>query len=190
MYKGIQDKSKPSLQKEMATNTLDNPIITPNLNQNNITFTGSAWKKEYDALKKALKAAKTDAEKLDIAEKLKDLSERAKKASETRVKNSNFETKMDNSIENFFGGVVKIANKLIYVPHLFQEYIEASKGKDTRVVVIGGHAVAWMERVSETDFRSNIELGGKGLPCILREEAKEIAEKVASVLSDSSQERA
>lgn len=55
-----------------------------------------------------------------------------------------------------------IAQKLICTPHLFQKFIFESAGRDIRVIVTGGRVVAAMERVSDTDFRSNIGLGGKG----------------------------
>ncbi len=65
--------------------------------------------------------------------------------------------KADNRVqlENF-------ANKLKLTPHIFQRFIKESAGKDARVIVIGGKVVAAMKRVSNKDFRSNIELGGKG----------------------------
>ncbi len=47
-------------------------------------------------------------------------------------------------------------------PHLFQKYIEPSKGKDIRIYVVGGQAVAAMERHNPKDFRSNIGAGGHG----------------------------
>ena len=49
-------------------------------------------------------------------------------------------------------------------PHLYQRFIEASSGRDVRVIVIGGEVVAAMERVSHGDFRSNMELGGSAKP--------------------------
>ena len=67
--------------------------------------------------------------------------------------------------------------------HLFQKMIVGSKGRDVRVIVIGGKVVCSMLRVSDTDFRSNIELGGIGQPFDLPQSFKEIAEKVAEVLS-------
>ncbi|OGJ52177.1 hypothetical protein A2483_00780, partial [Candidatus Peregrinibacteria bacterium RIFOXYC2_FULL_33_13] len=46
---------------------------------------------------------------------------------------------------------------------LLQEYIKDANGCDLRVFVIGGKVVAAMERqAQEGEFRSNIELGGKG----------------------------
>lgn len=57
-----------------------------------------------------------------------------------------------------------LAEKLKCVPHLFQKFVKTSAGRDVRVIVIGGKCVAAMLRQSDGDFRSNLELGGKGSP--------------------------
>lgn len=44
---------------------------------------------------------------------------------------------------------------------IFQKFIEESYGKDLRVWVIGGEAVACVLRYSENSFKSNFSLGGK-----------------------------
>ena len=75
----------------------------------------------------------------------------------------------------------EISEKLQSEEHVFQEYITPS-GRDIRVIVIGGKAVAAMERVNERDFRSNIELGGEGRKIELAESVKFLAEKCARVL--------
>ncbi len=67
-------------------------------------------------------------------------------------------------------------------PHLFQKFIAKSAGRDIRVIVIGGKAVAAMERSSKTDFRSNIELGGVGTPKEIDEKLKTLCEKAADLL--------
>lgn len=62
------------------------------------------------------------------------------------------------------------AQEFLYQPHFYQRYIAQSRGKDIRVIVVGGKAIAAMERVAQNgEFRSNIELGGTG---------KKISEKV------------
>lgn len=59
--------------------------------------------------------------------------------------------------------LIKYEEKNFSLPHLFQEYIQSSKGRDIRIIVIGGKAIAVMERVApEGDFRSNIANGGIG----------------------------
>ena len=85
--------------------------------------------------------------------------------------------KADNRLE-----LENLSNNLIAVPHIFQKFIKESSGLDTRVIVIGGKVVASMERRSTTDFRSNIELGGKGYSVELSGENKKVAEKTAKVL--------
>jgi ribosomal protein S6--L-glutamate ligase len=48
---------------------------------------------------------------------------------------------------------------------LFQEFIAESQGRDIRVFVVGNKALASMERTSadpQTEFRSNLSLGGTG----------------------------
>ncbi len=46
---------------------------------------------------------------------------------------------------------------------LVQEFVKESKGKDTRVLVVGGKVIAAMERSAQRgEFRSNAALGGKG----------------------------
>lgn len=50
--------------------------------------------------------------------------------------------------------------ELVYRPHIYQEFIASSKGRDVRVHVVGGKVVASMLRTSSTDFRANISTGG------------------------------
>ncbi|MBQ4322395.1 MAG: RimK family alpha-L-glutamate ligase [Clostridia bacterium] len=47
-------------------------------------------------------------------------------------------------------------------PHLFQKFVSTSKGKDVRIYVVAGQAIAAMERHNPEDFRSNIGSGGHG----------------------------
>ncbi len=68
-------------------------------------------------------------------------------------------------------------------PHLFQETVETSIGKDVRVIVVGGKVVAAMLRQSKTDFRSNIELGGEGKEYALPFDMQMLCERIASELS-------
>lgn len=48
-------------------------------------------------------------------------------------------------------------------PHLYQKYISERRGVDMRVIVIGKSARAAMLRINQTDFRSNVALGGRGV---------------------------
>lgn len=86
--------------------------------------------------------------------------------------------KIDNRAE-----LEAIAEKLKCKPHLFQQFIKESAGRDIRVIVIGGKVAAAMLRTSQTDFRSNIELGGSGSAIEIEETLKQTCEKVASLLN-------
>jgi len=66
---------------------------------------------------------------------------------------------------------------------LFQQYIATSHGRDVRILVINGRAVAAMERRSaDGGFKSNISLGGHGSPFAPPPEMAELAVKVAREL--------
>jgi len=56
----------------------------------------------------------------------------------------------------------KYEERNLLSPHFYQKLIDCGCGRDTRVLVIGGRAVCAMDRINESDFRSNIELGGRG----------------------------
>lgn len=66
---------------------------------------------------------------------------------------------------------------------LFQQYIKASHGRDVRVLVIDGKAVAAMERrAKDGGFKSNIALGGTGRPFNPPAEMTDLSLKVAHEL--------
>jgi len=66
---------------------------------------------------------------------------------------------------------------------LFQQYIKASHGRDVRVLVIDGRAVAAMERqATDGGFKSNISLGGSGRPFKLTKAMADLAVSVAREL--------
>ena len=68
--------------------------------------------------------------------------------------------------------------------HLYQEFIESSKGHDFRIIVIDGKVVASMKRCNDNgDFRSNVAQGGHGELINLPESFKEAAEKAAKILN-------
>ncbi len=71
----------------------------------------------------------------------------------------------------------------LFTPHFYQRYIERAAGRDVRVIVVGGKALAAMERVAQAgEFRSNIELGGVGRETVLTARLRESAEKAANAL--------
>lgn len=76
----------------------------------------------------------------------------------------------------------KIAEAVKCKPHLFQEYISESAGRDLRVIVIGGRVIAGMKRTSESDFRSNAALGGNCEAFPVDGEAEKLALKIARVM--------
>ncbi len=79
--------------------------------------------------------------------------------------------------------LLALEREWLYEPHSYQEYIAASAGRDIRVIVIGGKAVAAMERVAKAgEFRSNIELGGEGNAVDLPEGYRRTAERAAQWL--------
>src|SRR3989338_7073641 len=60
-------------------------------------------------------------------------------------------------------------------PFLIQEYIE-TEGRDIRALVAGEHVIASMRRRAvRGEVRANIHAGGKGEPCMLDDNAKNIA---------------
>ncbi|KAF0243267.1 MAG: ribosomal protein S6 modification [Planctomycetota bacterium] len=66
---------------------------------------------------------------------------------------------------------------------LAQKFIAECRGRDVRVLVIGGEAVAAMRRkAKEGDFRSNIHRGGVGERVELTRELRELAVKAVEVV--------
>ncbi len=75
-----------------------------------------------------------------------------------------------------------LAETLKCRPHLFQETVQTSIGRDVRVIVVGGKVLCAMLRKSDSDFRSNIELGGKGDKYQPSKAMRALCEKTAKVL--------
>lgn len=78
-------------------------------------------------------------------------------------------------LKNVYDGI-KLA------PHLFQRSIEESYGRDIRLIVVGRKCVAAMERRSDGDFRSNLELGGKGFPYKTNVKLNDICRRTSEIL--------
>lgn len=78
--------------------------------------------------------------------------------------------------------LLELENKLIHIPHLFQEFIESSKGKDFRIIVIGGKVVAYMKRENKHSYLSNLAAGGTSSVVELPKEYLEVAVKAANLL--------
>ena len=77
----------------------------------------------------------------------------------------------------------QICQKVKSKPHLFQEFISSSYGKDVRVIVIGDEVVGAILRASESDFRSNISSGGHGEAYELDDNVKSLALKISKILN-------
>lgn len=67
-------------------------------------------------------------------------------------------------------------------PHFYQQFIDCGGGEDIRVIVVGGKYLCAMKRRNDSDFRSNIELGGKGEAFNADKELIALCEKVARLL--------
>lgn len=78
--------------------------------------------------------------------------------------------------------LLQIENKLIHIPHIFQEYIESSRGKDYRIIVIGGKVVAYMKRENPHSYLSNLAAGGSASKVNLPRQYLDVAEKCAWIL--------
>lgn len=73
-----------------------------------------------------------------------------------------------------------IENELLYSPHMYQEYIRGSAGRDVRAIVIGGRCIGAMLRTSDgKDFRSNIAAGGRGEKYDIGSDGARLAERAA-----------
>lgn len=79
--------------------------------------------------------------------------------------------------------LIAIAEQVKCKPHLYQEFIEESRGRDLRVIVLGGKVLGGMLRDSGgNDFRSNIGAGGSGTACNPDEKQSAVAIKTAEIL--------
>jgi RimK family alpha-L-glutamate ligase len=65
---------------------------------------------------------------------------------------------------------------------LFQKFVEESSGRDMRIWVVGGRAIAGVVRRSTGSFLSNYSQGGRVEPLTLTPEASSLAESAAEAL--------
>jgi RimK family alpha-L-glutamate ligase len=77
---------------------------------------------------------------------------------------------------------IDIANSVSPKQMIFQEFVKESEGRDIRINVVGGKAVASMERFSPDDFRANVTLGGKMRQYTPTREEEKIAVSAAEKL--------
>ena len=85
-------------------------------------------------------------------------------------------------LANNHAELLEIENKLIHIPHIFQEYIACSSGKDYRIIVIGGKVVAYMKRENPYSYLSNLATGGTASKVELPQKYLDVAEKCAKIL--------
>ncbi|MBO5036357.1 MAG: RimK family alpha-L-glutamate ligase [Clostridia bacterium] len=78
--------------------------------------------------------------------------------------------------------VLDFQRKNYIIPHLYQKFIASSKGKDMRVYVVGNKAVAAMIRENETDFRSNVAIGGTARKTEITDEINTLCTDVSNML--------
>ena len=75
-----------------------------------------------------------------------------------------------------------LMQKLKEKPHLYQEFIAESAGRDLRVIVVGNMPIAAMKRTSQNDFRSNLAGGGKGETVSLDTQTAALCTRVSELL--------
>jgi gamma-F420-2:alpha-L-glutamate ligase len=60
--------------------------------------------------------------------------------------------------------LLALEERIQHRPHLFQQFIAASRGRDLRIHVVGDEVAAAMRRESADDFRANVSAGGRMFP--------------------------
>ncbi len=72
--------------------------------------------------------------------------------------------------------------ELLLKPHIYQEFIASSKGRDVRLQVVGQKVVAAVLRTSEHDFRANVTNGGIMQPYDPSQQFVDMALRCAKIL--------
>lgn len=72
--------------------------------------------------------------------------------------------------------------QLMTEPHLYQQFVNTSNGRDLRVYVLGDRAVCAVERKNSEDFRTNTGYNTKMSLITLPQEAKDIALRSAALI--------
>ena len=76
----------------------------------------------------------------------------------------------------------QIEDKLIHIPHIFQQFISTSKGVDYRVIVIGHKPIAYMKRENKHSYLSNLATGGHASKVELPKSYLDVAIKASKIL--------
>ncbi|MDN4072722.1 ATP-grasp domain-containing protein [Fictibacillus terranigra] len=77
--------------------------------------------------------------------------------------------------------LLELMRTLKNTEYVFQEMVGSSYGRDVRINIVDGKAVACMLRRSESDFRANVSFGGKTEPYTPTEEQVQLAAACAEV---------
>ena len=77
----------------------------------------------------------------------------------------------------------EISENVKTVPHLFQQFILESYGRDLRVIVVGDKVLGGMVRQSLNNFKSNIGSGGSGKIYPVSKEVGEMCLKIKNILN-------
>lgn len=78
--------------------------------------------------------------------------------------------------------LLEVENKLIHVPHIYQELITSSFGKDYRIIVINHQVVAYMKRENKHSYLSNLARGGVASRVELPDSYLKMAIKASQIL--------
>lgn len=78
--------------------------------------------------------------------------------------------------------LLQIEEKLVHIPHIFQEFISSSKGKDYRIIVIGNKVITYMKRENKHSYLSNLATGGSASVVELPDSYLETAIKCSKIL--------
>ena len=68
-----------------------------------------------------------------------------------------------------------ISSQLNHIPMILQEFVKTSYGRDLRVFVLGGKAIACMQRTAGRGFKANFSLGGTVAPYPITPEIEHLA---------------
>ncbi len=79
--------------------------------------------------------------------------------------------------------LLDVENKLIHVPHIYQELIDTSFGKDYRIIVINHKIVAYMKRENKHSYLSNLARGGEASLVDLPSSYLDLAVKASEILN-------
>ncbi len=78
--------------------------------------------------------------------------------------------------------MLDIKEKIGKNPFVFQKFLENSRGFDIRVIVSGKNVIGAVKRVNVSDFRSNVENGGKTEEYTISDEQKNLAVRAAQAV--------